>query len=239
MVTCTDANVDHLRRSAPGAAGAGSSTTGSMLTSPGCSTPPTARGARPTLRRSLRVVSVGRFVPKKGFDMLVAAVGRLRERGLDVELVIAGERGDADETSRRSGCAPTVSAESVKMPGPLSQAELLALYRARDVFALACRVIDDGDRDGIPNVLVEAMAAGLPVVSTPVSGIPELVVDGENGLLVAPEDPAALADAIWPLAKDPALRDAARRRPAGGPSPSGSTVTGWPGDWRRCSRGGR
>jgi glycosyltransferase involved in cell wall biosynthesis len=68
-------------------------------------------------------------------------------------------------------------------------------------------VADDGDRDGIPNVLVEAMAAGLPVVSTTVSGIPELVHDGENGLLVPPEDPTALADAIARLGKDSALRE--------------------------------
>ncbi len=88
----------------------------------------------------------------------------------------------------------------------LSQRELLELYRDSDVAALACRIVDDGDRDGIPNVLVEAMAVGLPVVSTAVSGIPELVRDGQTGLLVPPEDPAALAAALRRLT-DPVLRE--------------------------------
>jgi glycosyltransferase involved in cell wall biosynthesis len=89
----------------------------------------------------------------------------------------------------------------------VTQAELLSEYRRASVFALACRVDGDGDRDGIPNVMVEAMAAGLPVVSTAVSGIPELVEDGRTGLLVGPDDPEALADAVWRLAEDPPLAD--------------------------------
>ena len=116
------------------------------------------------------MVSVGRFVAKKGFDTLVVAVARLLERGLDVRLTLVGESGDADDRPsghrvRDQPASPTGS----QIRGALSQAGLLALYRRADVFALACRVIDDGDRDGIPNVLVEAMAAGLPVVSTTVS----------------------------------------------------------------------
>ena len=72
----------------------------------------------------------------------------------------------------------------------MSQEELYAEYRRASAFCLPCRILDNGDRDGIPNVLVEAMAAGTPVVTTPISGIPELVRDGVNGLLVAPDDPA-------------------------------------------------
>ena len=73
------------------------------------------------------------------------------------------------------------------------------------MFALPCRVLEDGDRDGIPNVLMEAMACGLPVVTTGVSGITELVHDEENGLVVEPDRPADLADALHRLVKDPRL----------------------------------
>src|SRR5437879_11876550 len=79
---------------------------------------------------------------------------------------------------------------------------LVSLYGQASVFALAPHVMEDGDRDGIPNVLAEAMAAGLPVVSTRVSGIPELVEDRRTGLLVGPKDPAALDDAAAGLVKE-------------------------------------
>jgi glycosyltransferase involved in cell wall biosynthesis len=132
-------------------------------------------------------------------------VADLRRRGVDLELVIAGE--DGPDAGRVRGLVAERCPELVRFTGPVSQCELLSLYRSADVFALACRVDGDGDRDGIPNVMVEAMAAGLPVVSTAVSGIPELVRDGENGLLVPPEDPAALASALLKLAADASLRD--------------------------------
>jgi glycosyltransferase involved in cell wall biosynthesis len=87
----------------------------------------------------------------------------------------------------------------------MSQAELLAEYRRASAFCLPCRVLDDGDRDGIPNVLAEAMASGAPVVTTPISGIPEIVRDGVNGLFVAPDDPQGLAAAVLRLREDRAL----------------------------------
>jgi glycosyltransferase involved in cell wall biosynthesis len=89
----------------------------------------------------------------------------------------------------------------------MSQSELLDEYRRASAFCLPCRVLDNGDRDGIPNVLAEAMAAGAPVVTTAISGIPEIVRDGVNGLLVAPDDPQAVADAVLRLRGDRELAE--------------------------------
>ena len=85
--------------------------------------------------------------------------------------------------------------------------EELDAYLRADVFCLACRVLDDGDRDGIPNVLVEAMAMRIPVVSTSVSGISELVDHMQNGLLAPEKDSEALAAAIETLLENPGLRE--------------------------------
>jgi glycosyltransferase involved in cell wall biosynthesis len=199
-VTCTAANVDHLRARAGGTPvhlvyhGLNPELT-DLLATPA----PVARGGR------FRIVSVGRLVEKKGFDVLVDAVAAAVERGLDVELVVAGEDGparhDVEAAVARHGLG-----DRVTVSGPVDQPGLLALLRSADVFALACRVASDGDRDGIPNVLVEAMAAGTPVVSTRVSGIAELVDDGTNGVLVEPDDAAALAEAIVALSDDPCTR---------------------------------
>jgi glycosyltransferase involved in cell wall biosynthesis len=145
------------------------------------------------------------MVDKKGFDVLVEAVALLRDGSTDVELVLAGEDGPAaaevDALIEQRGLRSVA-----RRRGPLDQAGLLELVAGSSVFALACRVAADGDRDGIPNVLVEAMAAGVAVVSTTVSGIPELVTDGADGLLVEPDDPGALAAALRRLAVDDDLR---------------------------------
>jgi Glycosyltransferase len=94
----------------------------------------------------------------------------------------------------------------VTLPGAMAHDRLLAFYGQATVFALAPHVTEDGDRDGIPNVLAEAMAAGTPVVSTTVSGIPELIEDGRTGLLVPPRDPVVLADTLERLLADAPLR---------------------------------
>jgi glycosyltransferase involved in cell wall biosynthesis len=204
VVTCTNANVRHLRHIAPEADvqlayhGLNVDFAGLLAAAP----PRSATSEPPRVR----VLSVGRLVSKKGFDVLIEATALLRQRGLDLEVLVAGEDGDESDRLRQL-VAERGLADVVQISGPLTQQELLAQCRRATMFALACRVDADGDRDGIPNVLVEAMAARLAVISTRVSGIPELVEDGVNGLLVAPQDAEALADAVLTLAKDPELRE--------------------------------
>ncbi|CAG4915686.1 unnamed protein product [Acidocella sp. C78] len=160
------------------------------------------------------ILSVGRLVPKKGHDDLIAACARLRRQGIAFRCRIIGE-GPLRETLQAQIAAHGLDGV-VTLDGAMTHADLIALYATANVFALAPRITEDGDRDGIPNVIAEAMAIGVPVVSTRVSGIPELVRDGETGRLVPPRDPAALAAAIEDILADPAtarrLAEAGRAR---------------------------
>jgi glycosyltransferase involved in cell wall biosynthesis len=200
-VTCTEANVEHLKAIAPGADvhlvyhGLNADFTRLLEDAPAAST-----------NGRLRVLGVGRLVAKKGFDVLVEACGELQSRGVPFEALIVGQDDKHGHVVRERIEALGLQ-DRIALPGPMSQAELLNEYRRAGVLAMPCRVLEN-DRDGIPNVLVEAMAAGAPVVATAVSGIPELVEHEVNGLLVAPDDPHALADALMRLHED---RDLAAR----------------------------
>ena len=163
-----------------------------------------ADGVRRVEPDRVRLLAVGRLVRKKGLDTFVDACALLRGRGVDFEAVIAGESGD-HEAEVRTRVDEAHLGDRVSFLGPLTQSGLFEQYSRASVFALPCRVLEDGDRDGIPNVLMEAMACGLPVVTTGVSGITELVHDGENGLIVEPDRPAELSDALHRLVKDPDL----------------------------------
>lgn len=159
-------------------------------------------------RRSgiLRALAVGRLVRKKGFDVFVEACGILRDRGINLEAVIVGETGDhaaeIELVVKRLNLGKVV-----KFTGALSQNQLFAEYRNAAVFCLPCRILENGDRDGIPNVMMEAMSSGLPTITTDISGIPEIVRHNENGLLVAPEDANALADAMQKIYADEKLSE--------------------------------
>ena len=118
----------------------------------------------------VRLLAVGRLVRKKGLDTLVDACALLRDRGLDFEAVIAGESGESEQEVRDRVAAGGLEGR-VTLLGPLTQDALFEEYQRASVFALPCRVLEDGDRDGIPNVLMEAMACSVPVVTTGVSGI--------------------------------------------------------------------
>jgi glycosyltransferase involved in cell wall biosynthesis len=157
------------------------------------------------------IVSVGRLVPKKGYPILIDGLELLAHAEVDFCCDIYGGGPSREELERMVGRAALDA--RIRFHGARPQDEIAAAYARASVFALAPVVVSDGDRDGIPNVLVEAMASGVPVVSTRISGIPELIEHGVDGLLVEPSDAAALAHALRRVLEDPGL--AARLAAAG------------------------
>ena len=151
----------------------------------------------------LRIVSVGRLIEFKGFHHLIAAVAELRKREIEVSLSIIGEGPQREELAAQ--IAELGLGASVTLRGVLGQEEIKRELAAADVFALACIVDRKGASDILPTVILEAMATGLPVVSTFLAGVPELV-GPENGILTLPGDIPAMADALARLAEDPELR---------------------------------
>jgi glycosyltransferase involved in cell wall biosynthesis len=149
----------------------------------------------------LRLLAVGRFQPKKGYATLLEAVARVRAK---VRLTVVGY--GPLEADLRGRVKALGLGDRVTWAGPLDQPAVRALYRASDLLVVASEVAPDGDRDGLPNVVVEALSQGLPVVATRAGAIPELVVDGAEGRLVPPADAIALAAAIDHLARDPEAR---------------------------------
>lgn len=164
--------------------------------------PEQAMAARAATGRC-EIVSVGRLVPKKGYPTLLQALARLPKE-LDWHLTQIGG-GPLDGALKAEAEALGI-ADRIDWLGALPQERVLAAYRAADVFVLAAQIAADGDRDGLPNVLMEAQSQRLACVATSISGIPELIRDNETGLLVPPEDPDALAAALQKLISDPSLR---------------------------------
>jgi glycosyltransferase involved in cell wall biosynthesis len=154
------------------------------------------------------ILSVGRLVEKKGFFDLLEAWAALAAQGHRFRGAIYGDGPLLKMLQAR--CEQLGLADIVTLAGARPHRELVPLFQRADVFALTPFVTGDGDRDGVPNVLVEAMACGVPVVSTAVGGIPELVRHGENGLLAPPHDVAAVARHLGEL-----LADDDRRRAMG------------------------
>jgi glycosyltransferase involved in cell wall biosynthesis len=149
------------------------------------------------------LLSVGRAVEKKGFDVLLHALARLPPMvSWRLAHIGAGTAlGSLQRLARELGIA-----SRIRWHGAQPQPKVIEQYRQADLFVLACRVARDGDRDGLPNVLMEAQSFGLACLSTRVAAIPELIIDGETGVLVPPDDPAALADALRRLISRPEWR---------------------------------
>ncbi len=164
-------------------------------------TPALADGSDP--KSPVRILTVGRAVEKKGFDILLQALAHLpADLHWRLDHVGGGEKiNSLRELAKKLGLD-----DRMRWNGPMDQSEVLQLYRQSDIFALACRIAADGDRDGLPNVLVEASSQGLMCLSTNISGVPELLENGRNGMVVPPEDPRAFAAALESAIRDPKLR---------------------------------
>ena len=203
LVTCSRMNLDHLRVLAPEADlelvyhGLEATRFPAPHRAPG------GDGGDPA--RPVGVVCVARAVEKKGLDVLIEALARL-PAGLHWRFEHVG--GGPLAAGLKARAERLGIAERIVWRGAGTQEEVVAALRRADIFCLAARVAGDGDRDGLPNVIMEAMSQELPVVATEAGAIGEVVVDGVTGDLVAPEDPAALAEALARLIRDPARRQA-------------------------------
>jgi len=155
----------------------------------------------PSRRQPGLIVAVGRLIEKKGFADLIEACRLLRPNAPGMRCRIIGDGpllGDLEGRIRAAGLEGTV-----EIAGPQPQEALIGLMQEASVIALPCVISASGDRDGLPTVLLEGMALGLPVVTTTTSGGPEIVEDGETGFLCPPGDPAALAQALGAALADP------------------------------------
>ncbi len=202
-VTCTKAGHARLAALAPRAERVALSYHGLDLARfPAPAAPRAARdGADPAA--PVLILSVGRAVPKKGYETLLEALARLPP-ALAWRFEHIG--GGPDLPKLKDAAARLGLAARIAWRGSQAQEAVLEAYRHADIFALASKVADDGDRDGLPNVLMEAQSQALACVATNVSAIPELIADGETGLLAPPGDAAALAAALERLVRDPSLR---------------------------------
>ncbi len=196
-VTSTQYNLAFLRRKV------GADLAGKVALVHACVDPAVFAAVTPVAHDVPTVLSVGRLIEKKGLRYLVEAFGLLNARGIAFRGIIVGD--GPERPALEAAIARHELGELVTLAGSVTQAELRRLYTLTDIMALPSVVAADGDQDGIPVSLIEALAVGLPVVSTTVSGIPELV-SHDVGILVPPRDPAALAGALEALLGDPEHR---------------------------------
>lgn len=154
-------------------------------------------------RLSWRIGTLGRLVEKKGIDVVIRAIHLLRLKGHDIELTVAG---DGPLREKLEALALSLGlGDSVGFAGNLPHSEVRGWMHGLDLFVLACKTDANGDMDGIPVVLMEAMSQQVPVISTRLSGIPELVIDNKTGLLALPGDEIDLASRIAHLFATPGL----------------------------------
>lgn len=148
---------------------------------------------------TLRVAAVGRHVPKKGFAELIDAIHLLVQAGTPVHLTLGGS-GELEQQLRQQ-VQDLGLTHHITMPGPLTQQEVRDLLSQAHVFAAPCVPAHDGNIDGLPTVVLEAMACGTPVIATAVTGLPEVIRDHDTGILLEPGDTEALATALTRIAQ--------------------------------------
>jgi len=151
----------------------------------------------------VRLLSVGRAVPKKGYDVLIAALAAL-PKTLAWRFTHIG--GGSELEKLKAAAAAAGIEDRIEWLGAQAQTEVLARYRSADLFVLPCRITEDGDRDGLPNVLMEAQSQGLACLSTSISGVLELIEADETGVMVESENVAALTGALERLIRSPQER---------------------------------
>jgi glycosyltransferase involved in cell wall biosynthesis len=147
---------------------------------------------------------------KKGIDTILEALILLKNRGIDFSYTLIGD-GDERDTIMEKIIALGLQ-EQCRWLGTLPHEQVIKEFERADVFVLGCRVAENGDRDGIPNVLVESLAMGLPAVATTVSALPEIILPGKTGLLVEPDNPDSLAESLLEMLTNTELRENCIRR---------------------------
>ena len=200
VVTCTKYNEQHLAKVAPGSKPVHCVYHGINLDlfSP--------EGRTTQAKPPYHILTVARFVEKKGLDTIFNALAQLRAEGIEFKYTLVGEGSDSFNKKVRSQIKELGLEDVTALPGTVTHDDVIKLLGEADCFTLGCREAADGDRDGIPNVVAEAMATGVPVAATDVSGVPELVTHEKSGLLCPSNDAEALAKILKRILTDQELR---------------------------------
>jgi glycosyltransferase involved in cell wall biosynthesis len=202
-VTCTEAGLQRLNALAPPGKPAHLVYHGLDLSRFRPMTAPLIQRDGRDRAKPVRFLTVARAVEKKGLDTLITALAALPA---DLHWTWTHIGGGALSKKLIAQAKTSGIADRCHFLGARAQEEVIAAYAVSDVFVLPCRVASDGDRDGLPNVLMEAASQGVALVSTPVSGVTELIEDGVTGRIVPPDEPAALSEVLRHLASHPAER---------------------------------
>ncbi|MGB3209667.1 MAG: glycosyltransferase family 4 protein [Desulforhopalus sp.] len=151
-----------------------------------------------------KILTVARMTQKKGLPTIYRALARLRQKGIQFQHTLIG---DGDDREKILGLISSLGlVDHCRWIGTQTHDEVLLHFKASDLFVLGCEIAENGDRDGIPNVLVESLAMGVPALSTSVSAIPEIIIDEKTGLIVPPSDPECLEKAMIRMLTDQQLR---------------------------------